>query len=63
MATLHAVFVGRPVLWGLTVGGTSGAARVLEILHEELLTVMQLCGVSSISGITPSSVRDKEARR
>ena len=28
--------VGRPVLWGLAVGGASGAQRVLEILLAEL---------------------------
>jgi 4-hydroxymandelate oxidase len=31
-----AVLVGRPVLWGLCVGGEQGALQVLEILRREL---------------------------
>src|SRR4051794_8592952 len=31
----NAVQVGRPVLWGLAVGGEAGATRVLNLLREE----------------------------
>jgi 4-hydroxymandelate oxidase len=42
----RAVLVGRPVLWGLAVGGSAGAARVLEILRGELESVMAHAGVT-----------------
>ena len=60
---LQAVFVGRPVLWGLGVGGAPGVERVLQIFNEELLTVMQLCGCPDIPSITRAHVRDKEQGR
>ena len=31
-----AVFIGRPLFWGLAVGGERGVARVLDILREEI---------------------------
>ncbi len=40
----RAVLVGRPVLWGLSVGGAAGAQRVLEILLAELDTALALAG-------------------
>lgn len=38
------VFVGRPIIYGLAVGGTKGATRVLEILRDELDLTMALAG-------------------
>jgi 4-hydroxymandelate oxidase len=43
----RAVLVGRPILWGLTVAGEEGAARVLEILRRELDEAMLLCGCTT----------------
>lgn len=45
----RAVFVGRPVLWGLSTGGAEGVQAVLEHLHDELIRTMQLCGVARLS--------------
>jgi isopentenyl diphosphate isomerase/L-lactate dehydrogenase-like FMN-dependent dehydrogenase len=42
-----AVLVGRPVLWGLAVGGEAGARRVLELLRSELELALALCGCAS----------------
>lgn len=56
-----AVFVGRPALWGLTVGGAAGVSRMLTLFNEELTTVMQLAGTPSIADITPAHVRDTRA--
>ncbi len=39
-----AVLVGRPVLYGLAVGGEAGVVRVLEILDAELRMAMALTG-------------------
>jgi 4-hydroxymandelate oxidase len=47
----RAVLVGRPVLWGLCVGGEQGAAHVLEILRRELDEAMLLCGCTNLSDI------------
>ncbi|KAL1480761.1 hypothetical protein MTO96_050772, partial [Rhipicephalus appendiculatus] len=38
----RAVFVGRPVLWGLAYDGKQGVEKVLQILREELKRTMQL---------------------
>lgn len=40
----RAVFVGRPVLWGLACGGRQGVEQVLGMLREELKLAMQLAG-------------------
>ena len=45
------VLVGRPILWGLCVGGEQGAIQVLEILRRELDEAMLLCGCTKLSDI------------
>ena len=40
----RAVLVGRPVLWGLAVGGEEGVRRVLELLLAELDIALALAG-------------------
>ncbi len=52
-AGARAVMVGRPVMWGLGVGGEDGVRRVLHLLHGELENAMMLCGCSNIEDITP----------
>ncbi|MFO0615133.1 MAG: alpha-hydroxy acid oxidase [Polyangiaceae bacterium] len=47
----RAVFIGRPVLWGLAVEGESGVRQVLSILREELSLGMALAGMSSVKNI------------
>ena len=39
-----AVFVGRPILYGLAYNGADGAQKVLEILREELKEAMRVTG-------------------
>jgi 4-hydroxymandelate oxidase len=53
----RAVLVGRPVLWGLCVGGEQGATQVLEILRRELDEAMLLCGCTKLSDIDGSLLR------
>ena len=55
-----AVLVGRPILWGLAVGGAEGVERVLEILAGELSTAMALAGCASIGAIDRDSVRRRQ---
>jgi 4-hydroxymandelate oxidase len=52
----RAVMIGRPVLWGLAVGGASGVRSVLEIFREELSTAMALAGCSSLETIDRSLI-------
>ena len=47
------VAIGRPVLWGLAVGGADGVQHVLELLRDELSLSMALTGCRSIDEITP----------
>ncbi len=43
----NAVAIGRPVLWGLAVGGEAGVSQVLEMLRSEVERALALCGCSS----------------
>ena len=43
----RAVLIGRPILWGLAVGGEPGARHVLELLRAELALDLLLCGLAS----------------
>ncbi|OXA53892.1 Hydroxyacid oxidase 2 [Folsomia candida] len=47
-SVMPAVFIGRTALAGLTVGGEQGAAKVLEILTNELDKTMALAGVTDL---------------
>jgi isopentenyl diphosphate isomerase/L-lactate dehydrogenase-like FMN-dependent dehydrogenase len=47
----RAVFIGRPILYGLACGGQDGVNRVLEILKRELTYDMACCGLTSIDQI------------
>ena len=53
----RAVFVGRPILWGLAVDGQAGVERILELLRLELEVAMTIAGCPSIAEITPQLVR------
>jgi isopentenyl diphosphate isomerase/L-lactate dehydrogenase-like FMN-dependent dehydrogenase len=43
----RACLAGRAVLWGLTVDGEAGAARVLELLCDEISLALSLLGCTS----------------
>ncbi|HEX5992938.1 MAG TPA: alpha-hydroxy acid oxidase [Thermomicrobiales bacterium] len=43
----RAVLIGRPVHWGLAVGGEAGVRHVLELLRAELALDLMLCGLAS----------------
>ena len=51
-----AVFVGRPVIWGLAAGGADGVARVLDGLSAQLAHTMALCGVPSVREVPRDTV-------
>jgi isopentenyl diphosphate isomerase/L-lactate dehydrogenase-like FMN-dependent dehydrogenase len=49
-----AVLVGRPVLWGLALGGQPGVARVLGTLRDELRLNLALVGAPSLRNLNAS---------
>jgi lactate oxidase len=46
------VAAGRPVMYGLALGGHLGVQSVLEYLRDDLYIVMQLSGTANIKAIT-----------
>ena len=46
-----AVMIGRATLYGASAAGEAGAQRALEILADELVRTMRLCGARSIAEI------------
>jgi len=52
----RAVFVGRPVLWGLAAGGADGVRTVLDGLTDELVHAMMLAGAPTLGRLTPDLV-------
>lgn len=48
-----AVLVGRPIIWGLTLGGAAGVQQVIEILRTELEMAMALLGAPTLADLTP----------
>ena len=52
----RAVLIGRPILWGLAVGGEAGAARVLELLQAEIERDLMLCGSAGPAEVDRSLV-------
>jgi 4-hydroxymandelate oxidase len=53
----RAVFIGRPVLWGLACGGQGGVRYVLEMLRQEFDLAMALSGRPTLSSITRDLIR------
>ena len=51
-----AVFIGRPLFWGLAVAGEQGVLRVLNILREEIEITMAKCGRPTITSIDSTVV-------
>lgn len=43
------VLVGRPLMWGLAVGGAHGAGQVLQLLADELHDAMGLAGCHDVT--------------
>lgn len=58
-----AVFIGRPVLWGLSHSGEKGVTAVLKLLNEELTLAMKLSGCPSIRDINKSFIRTEQSLR
>ena len=53
----RAVFIGRPVLWGLAHSGEEGVTNVVKLLKDEFNLAMALSGCVTVADIKPSMVR------
>ncbi len=51
------VLLGRATLYGAIAAGDAGAWRALEILHDELLRTMRLCGACTVEQLDRSLLR------
>jgi 4-hydroxymandelate oxidase len=51
-----AVFIGRPLFWGLAYAGEQGVVRVMKILREEMEITMAKCGRPTIASIDGTTV-------
>ncbi|MFD6158052.1 alpha-hydroxy acid oxidase [Nocardia sp. NPDC060256] len=58
-----AVGVGRPVLWGLAVGGDKGVTGVLNTLRSEFEHTLTLCGIAELAELNRSLVIARGAER
>ena len=47
----HAVYLGRPILYGLGAMGEAGVTKCLEMIRHELDVTMALCGVTDIAHV------------
>ncbi len=47
----RAVFLGRPIIWGLATGGADGVRDVLQGLSTALRLTMALCGVTDVKDV------------
>jgi 4-hydroxymandelate oxidase len=56
-----AVFVGRPYIYGLAIGGAQGVERVVNILRDEFQRAMALAGRRSIGEIDASVLWQPDA--
>jgi 4-hydroxymandelate oxidase len=52
----RAVLLGRPPLWGLSVGGAAGVQAVMDHMRDEMVRAMRLCGAASLAALTPDLV-------
>ncbi|MBD2664181.1 FMN-dependent alpha-hydroxy acid dehydrogenase [Richelia sinica FACHB-800] len=52
-----AVLIGRPILWGLALGGVAGVSQVISLLTAELTTAIALSGCASLQDIDSSLVK------
>ena len=48
----RAALVGRPILWGLTLGGAEGVRAVLQHIRAELDLAFALAGCASVSDVS-----------
>lgn len=53
----QAVLIGRPYLYGLSVGGAEGIRGVVDTLHREIEMSLAMCGYPRLADVDGSCVR------
>jgi (S)-mandelate dehydrogenase len=53
----HGVLLGRATLFGAVAAGDAGAQRALDILQDELLRAMRLCGAPTVTQLSADLLR------
>jgi isopentenyl diphosphate isomerase/L-lactate dehydrogenase-like FMN-dependent dehydrogenase len=53
----NAVMVGRSTLYGVAAAGYEGAARALQLYHEEIRRVLALLGCNSVAELGPQYLK------
>ena len=59
----NAVAIGRPLMYGLTVGGPGGVSGVMEYFERELVNTMLHSGVSNVAALGREHVRPSATAR
>jgi 4-hydroxymandelate oxidase len=57
----RAVFLGRPVLYALAVGGSAGVRRLLDGLHDELVEALRLTGCAAATAVGADILVESDA--
>jgi (S)-mandelate dehydrogenase len=57
----HGVLLGRATLYGAVAAGEAGARRALDILQDELLRTLRLCGACSPAQLGSDLLRRMDA--
>lgn len=55
-----AVGIGKPVFFGLAVGGQDAVSYLLKLLQTEIEAAMAICGIEKISDITSNLVTPQQ---
>ena len=50
------MLIGRPYVWGLAHSGEEGVKHVLQLLRDEFIMALQLCGCTKLSDIEAEHV-------
>jgi 4-hydroxymandelate oxidase len=56
----RAVVIGRLAATGLAAAGQEGVARVLNLLHQEMISVLTLLGRGSAADLTPDALQARQ---
>ncbi len=56
-----AVLIGRPWVYGATVAGKAGVARILEIFRQEISVTLTLMGGASVRDLSPANLIPRAA--
>jgi isopentenyl diphosphate isomerase/L-lactate dehydrogenase-like FMN-dependent dehydrogenase len=59
----RAVLIGRPYLWGLSVGGEAGVRRVIDVLRRETDILFAMLGCATVADVDRSLLDLPDGRR